>query len=141
MSKLLKNMLMISSRVAIKSYIRKIVDKYLIYILSTNNYEENVLLFERINNALSSKLVFNEYRGQFDRYEYGHISKIYSDKGFGFISIKKNGYSFFFHASKTINDFARLKQGDFVRFIPSLVDGKWQAVSVESDSLEEAEIE
>lgn len=130
MSKLLSNILLMSSRISIKSSIKKIVDNYLIYILSVGNTDENDALFNRINSALGVNNNYSDYSGEFGRYEHGYISRLDS-KGFGFVNTKKSGRRFFFHASKSKTDFSQLSVGEYVKFIPSLSNTKWQAVSIE----------
>lgn len=130
MSKLLNNMLLISGRISVKLSLRKIVDNYLIYILSIGSIDDNNKLFDKINLALGTNYSFEDYVGEFKRYEYGYISRLETN-GFGFISIKRTRLSLFFHASKTNSDFSSLNCGDYVQFIPSLNKKRWQAILVE----------
>lgn len=132
-SKLLKYMLFLQSRKSMKRLITSFVNKYLVYILFANNKpNEAEIIVDKINGIIDKKIDLSTYREQFSKIEFGTINYFNTEKGYGFIAIKKWSTSLFFHISNATGvDNLNVQVGQRVSFIPYFCNKKWQAISIE----------
>ena len=130
-SKLLKNMLFLDSRKSIKKKINQFIDKYFPYILFVeHNNTDFKYTIESLNKTIDNPIDIDNYCCQFSKEEIGTIEKIYREKGYGFLSLKKWSSGFFFHFSQLKIESSKLEIGEKVSFIPYFKNRKWSAISI-----------
>lgn len=130
-SKILKNMLFLNDRRPIKKKIKDFVAKYLPYILFVEyNNPDFKYSIEKLNSILDDKINLDNFCCQFAKEEIGTIEKVFDEKGFGFISLRKWYHGCFFHYSQIETNGTRPQVGEKASFIPYYKNGKWTAVSI-----------